>query len=113
MGISSIMRDWPNIRLSKEEARLLTKVERNPVYDDVQITYSGRVPDDEDADGPLTFGDICYWLDYEANYQNYEEDDRRFSDQAIRAINRFIREHSTYPIRPFGYNRGDWNGKEA
>ena len=104
MGIASVIEDWPNISLSRDEAKLLSRIERNPVYQDVVGTYGRCVPDDEDRDGPLTFGDICYWLDYEANYQNYEENDGRFSNQAIASVNRFIREHSTYPVRPFGYN---------
>ena len=95
MGIANILKDWPNIPLTREEAKLLCKVERNPVYQEVKITYSGRNANDYGPnDEPLCFGDICYWLDYEANYQNYEDHDNMFSPQAIASVNKWVRLYS-------------------
>lgn len=100
-----IMEDWPNIPLSAEEATLLAKLINNPVYHEVVLCYRGRRTGDNGPDEePLYFGDICYWLDYEANYQNHEDHDGMFSPQAIASVNKWIRSYGTYPIRPFGDN---------
>ena len=103
--VKEIMEDWPNISLTEDEAKLLAKLIDNPVYFEVVICYHNRRTGDNGPDEePLGFGDICYWLDYEANYQDHEDHDNKFSRQAINSVNKWIRAYSTYPIRPFGYN---------
>lgn len=103
MGIKSIMADWPNIPLSKEDASKLVRIENNPVYQDVVTTYHDRKAEDSIPPEPYTFGDICYWLEYEAGYQENEEDDGRFSSQAIASIKRWCKKNYAYPIHPWGF----------
>lgn len=103
MGIKSIRADWPNIPLSKEDASKLVRIENNPVYKDVVITYSERSEYDNNPPEPLTFGDICYWLAYEAGYQENEENDHRYSSQAIASIKRWARTNYNYPVDPWGW----------
>jgi hypothetical protein len=104
MGYKKVIGEWPNIPLSKEDAKKLVLISNNPVYESVVRDYHGRSRYDNNPPEDLGFGDICYWLDYEANMDDAQDvplEERMFTRQAVSGINRWLDKYNTNPIRPW------------
>ena len=104
MSRKTIQEEWTNIVFTDEQLDNLARIERNPVYRDVVNSHGREYYPESD---PVTFHDVLYWLDFEANEDQGQNMDSKehwmYSAQATASINRWFRKY--YPDYAKSYNR--------